>query len=109
MVQRNGTAVFIVNQTPTDPAGLLGIVKSCISRLVKPVVVLIHDRTFLKLYPEQLEIERDASEFKETVRMLKQEGASVFILSKKDIPAHVIDASVEVQGRNRFEGAAARL
>jgi uncharacterized protein (DUF58 family) len=98
-VKKNGTAVFIVNHTPTDQAGLLDIVKSCVRRGVKPVVALINDRTFLKLFPEQLEIDKDAPELSKAAGALKKEGAAVYVLSKGDIPAHEIDASTEIQAR----------
>ncbi len=90
-IKRGGTAVFIFSQTVTDAAGMCGILRKCVSLSIKPVVVLIDDRTFIKLYPEQLEIDREAPHISSARELFESAGAQVYILSKKDVPAEVLN------------------
>ena len=95
-LKRNSTAVFIVSQTTVNPEAFIDLVASCRIRRIKSIVILINDRTFIKVYPEQMEFERSAVPFKSFEKVLEAEGASVFILSKRDIPAEKIDASADI-------------
>jgi uncharacterized protein (DUF58 family) len=99
ILKRNSTAVFIVSQTTVNPEAFIELIASCRNRRIKPVVILINDRTFIKVYPEQMELEKSAVPFKSIKKVLETEGASVFILSKRDIPAEKIDASADIYKR----------
>jgi hypothetical protein len=88
--------VFIAVQTTLEAEAFISLAASCRLRRIKPIIVLINDRTFIKVYPEQTDIEKKAAVLQPLKTILETEGASVFILSKKDIPAEVIDAAADV-------------
>jgi len=96
LLRPNSTVVFIAVQTTLEAEAFISLAASCRLRRIKPIIVLINDRTFIKVYPEQTDIEKKAAVLQPLKTILETEGASVFILSKKDIPAEVIDAAADV-------------
>jgi uncharacterized protein (DUF58 family) len=96
-LRRHATAVFIVCQTPTPMAEMEELVALCRVRGVWPFVILIDDRSFLKVYPEQTAFEREAPALAAARAALEAAGARVLTLDKRDVPADRMDAAEEVR------------
>lgn len=91
-LRRNTTMVVIASQTATDLARLEALVRAGTGRGVFACVILIDDRSFLKIYPEQADLERTAPAFIAARQRLEAAGASVYTLGKGDVPAERLDA-----------------
>lgn len=96
-LKTGSTAVCIVSQTSVDPAELINLVSLCMKRRIKPVIILIDDRTFIKVYPEQMEIEHSAVDVTSLKRSLEIEGASVYVLAKRDIPSQKLHTEPDMR------------
>ena len=78
MLKRGSTAVLVLSSGNMDSDATAALVRLLAIRRVRPICVIVDDRSFLKLRPEQDRPFVDALPLEDMVWLLKEAGAHVF-------------------------------
>lgn len=82
LLARGSTAVLIQGATTVDFDKIAGPIRVMLDRRILPVVVLVDDRAFIKLFREQEDRHYQALSLEETARQLRLLGARVHIITR---------------------------
>ena len=85
-IRRGATAVFIVTATRVDPEGMESLLRHLWLEGRKTIVVLIDDRTFLKIWGEQDRQQTEALPLRDLAQRFALVGAQVYRIAKDDDP-----------------------
>ncbi|MCX7013663.1 MAG: DUF58 domain-containing protein [Candidatus Sumerlaeota bacterium] len=85
-IRRGATAVFIVTATRVDPEGMESLLRHLWLEGRKTIVVLVDDRTFLKIWGEQERQQTEAPALRDLARRFALVGARVYRIAKDDDP-----------------------
>lgn len=97
LLRRGGTAIMIQSITTIQPDWMNKIVGSLEIRNIKPVVLGVDDRAFIKLYREQEETHISALSTEDTIRELVLKGIKVHIVTKHTHPMKAIQRGLEYE------------
>ena len=82
---KNGsTVVLIAAGTNFSHSNLKNTLRELISRKIRVIVILIDDRTFIKLWKEQEMLHVTAAPIDEIAKLLILDGCAVFVIGKDD-------------------------
>lgn len=95
-LRRGGTVVLAVGVTTIRAQAMAPLLDAMRRRNLLPIVVLVDDRAFIKLYREQESQHIEAMSLEDTARFLTLEGARVHVVTKAKSPAQAL-----VQGLDR--------
>ncbi|MEQ8818687.1 MAG: DUF58 domain-containing protein [Sumerlaeia bacterium] len=95
LLRRGGTAILIQGVTTIDPDRAAMLVAAFAQRRILPIMVLVDDRSFIKLYAEQEIRHVTALSLEETVRHLTLLGARVHVLTKAKTPQDALTEGLE--------------
>lgn len=86
MLKRGSTAVLVLSSGNMDSTRTASLVQLLAIRRVRPICVIVDDRSFLKLRPEQDRPFVDALPLDDMVWLLKEAGAHVFtVLNQQNL------------------------
>ena len=84
LLKPGSTVVLISCATNIHPETLVPLLRHILDRRIRISVVLVDDRSFLKLYKDQDEHRRQALPLARLNELLSKEGCGLFLLSKGD-------------------------
>lgn len=96
LLRAGGTVVLVMSVTTIRPDAMAPVLGTMRRRSLLPIVVLVDDRAFIKLYREQEMRHVEAMSLEDTARFLILEGARVHVVTKAKSPAQAL-----VQGLDR--------
>lgn len=84
LLPRGGTVVWVVSATNFDIARCRPLVEQFVADRMKVIVILIDDRSFLKLFIEQEAMHLEAPQLRTTVAELRRQGCRVVTAASGD-------------------------
>ncbi len=82
-LRRGSTAVLVLSSVNLDPSAAADLVRLLVLQHVRPVAVIVDDRTFVKLRPEQDAAYQRAMQLDALAVVLKRAGATVFAVANQ--------------------------
>jgi uncharacterized protein (DUF58 family) len=83
-IRRGSTVVLITCSSNFKLDKIMETLKELIANRVRIIFIIIDDRTFIKVWKRQEELQREAMPIYELERILKENGCIVYILKKDD-------------------------
>ncbi len=98
-IKRGSTIVLITCSFNFDVNEILSTIKGLVANKVKILFVIIDSKTFIKIWKQQEELQRDALPVEEIERVLRENGCIVYRLKKEDKIGVELSKSKEIFGR----------
>ncbi|MBI5153642.1 DUF58 domain-containing protein [Candidatus Poribacteria bacterium] len=95
LLPRGSTAILLQGATTIDVNTTAALISRLVDRRILPIVVLIDDRAFLKIWREQEVRHAAAMTLDESVRFLTLLGARIHVVTKARTPAEALRFGLE--------------
>lgn len=100
-VKRGSTVVLVTCSSNFNLEKILPTLRKLITNRIRVICVIINDRTFIKVWKRQDDLQRDAMPIDELERVLKENGCVVYVLKKNDGIGMELSKSKRIISRGR--------